>query len=733
MQAGVLRFVLLIGIGIFGTCGVAVARWPHRVDLDLLGTSTDTFAGSPWSASDGSGGVFLAWDDNRNSALTGRDIYIQRFNSEGVPQWNVDGIAVVTANESQVDPIVVSGGSDSVFVVWADSRLPNSPRVYVQRFNGIGQRQWSLNGVRSGSNEFAQTRIAAVGDPAGNLFIVWAESSNNFRTFVQKFDATGTPLFGGSGVEFSSGVFDGGSAINVISDGAGGAVVGWIQYGDNPRTVWVQRILSDGSAAYDPVGFGNDTHAMTNLLPMAPDGAGGVIVGWQSDHGTDENLYMQRVDGSGGLPWGAPSRPLVDQPGVQDNLSLVTDTQGGVFAAWDDLRTGTDNVYVQRVTSTGTMGFTGHGIAVGESVEKRSRARLMADGTGNVIVAYHENKDGIHAQKIAADGRRLWGSTGVPVTDNSAITEPRITSDGNAGAILSVIAFANGNRPALKRILANGRLTQARLVNISTRAYVGTGAMQAIPGFVVAGAEPKTALIRAIGPTLGGFGVNGALVDPALKLFDGPGQEIAERDDWASDADVQLIADTSSALGAFALAVGSKDSALVRTLPISRYTASVVGVDDTDGVALLEIYDADPAGGTSYLANLSSRVFVGSLDQQAIPGFVIGGNGSLTLLIRAIGPTLGDFGVIGVLEDPVLMLHDATDAVLASNDDWSDAGAAGRAEIAGFAERVGAFALSANSLDSALLVTLEAGRYTALARGTNGGTGVCLIELYVVP
>ncbi|RME67538.1 MAG: hypothetical protein D6781_12980, partial [Verrucomicrobia bacterium] len=96
---------MAVGIGLLATSPVS-AQWPQQVEDELLATSTDTFAGSPWVVADGAGGAFLAWDDNRNSALTGRDVYIQHFDAAGLPQWMPDGVAVVAAAGAQVDPIV---------------------------------------------------------------------------------------------------------------------------------------------------------------------------------------------------------------------------------------------------------------------------------------------------------------------------------------------------------------------------------------------------------------------------------------------------------------------------------------------------------------------------------------------------------------------------------------------------------------------------------------------------
>lgn len=259
----------------------------------------------------------------------------------------------------------------------------------------------------------------------------------------------------------------------------------------------------------------------------------------------------------------------------------------------------------------------------------------------------------------------------------------------------------------------------ARLINIATRVTVGGQAGTPIPGFVVGGTGSRQVLVRAVGPALGSFGVGGVLADPKLSLISGSAT-IASNDNWVA-ADGALMA----GVGAFALPAGSRDAALVGTLAPAAYTAPVA-TDTGSGVALVEVYDAG-ASSTSYFVNASTRAFVGTGDNVLIPGFVIGGSGSVRLLIRAVGPTLSSFGVGGVLADPTITLYQGAN-VLANNDNWSSASNA--AEIASTAATFGAFALPNGSRDAALLATLPAGSYSAVISGVNNTTGTALVELY---
>jgi hypothetical protein len=175
---------------------------------------------------------------------------------------------------------------------------------------------------------------------------------------------------------------------------------------------------------------------------------------------------------------------------------------------------------------------------------------------------------------------------------------------------------------------------------------------------------------------------------------------------------------------------------LLAIRPAGSYTAQISGPDPSSGTVLAEIYDATPAAAftaaTPRLTNISARTQVGTGGDVLIAGFVIGGTSSKQVMIRAIGPTLGVFGVTGVLADPRLELYQGgTAAPISANDDWGKASNA--AQIAAAGGSVGAFALALESKDAVLLVTLPPGSYTAQVSGPGTTRGTALVEVYELP
>lgn len=325
-----------------------------------------------------------------------------------------------------------------------------------------------------------------------------------------------------------------------------------------------------------------------------------------------------------------------------------------------------------------------------------------------------------------ADGNGISGSATSSLVISGATT-------ANAGSYYCVATNSAGS---LQSNSAGLSLTSTpdvgRLINISCRAQVGTGGNILIAGFVIGGAGTsgsEPVLIRGTGPALVPFGVTGTLPDPQLQIYSGS-TVVGTNDGWGGSS---VITNEDSAVGAFALTnTSSHDAALVETLQSGAFTAQVSGQSGDTGVALVEVYDATPAGTftqtSPHLINISTRVQVGTGGNILIAGFVIGGSTSETLLIRASGPALVPFGVTGTLPDPQLQLYSGS-TLLGTSNGWF-----GNLAISNAASEVGAFSWSnPASHDSAILVTLPPGAYTAQVSGASGDTGVALIEVYEVP
>src|SRR6266446_6071307 len=281
--------------------------------------------------------------------------------------------------------------------------------------------------------------------------------------------------------------------------------------------------------------------------------------------------------------------------------------------------------------------------------------------------------------------------------------------------------------------------------NISTRLAVGTNDTDwLIGGCIVTGNAPKKVLVRAIGPSLqyNGTPIVGRLLDPKLELHDNrtpTAPPIATNDDWHTTQIGGLItADQSAAIQATGTLAptDSRESAMIVTLApnngdpnslTGHYTAIVSGKNGTTGIALVEFYDLGTASldvsSNAQLANISTRGLVQTGDNVMIGGFIVQGDMSATVVVRATGPSLAQAGITNPLLDPTLELHDGSGTVIAFNDNWKDSQQA-EIQATGLAP--------SNDAESAIVRTLAPGNYTAIVRGAHDTTGVALVAAYVL-
>lgn len=387
--------------------------------------------------------------------------------------------------------------------------------------------------------------------------------------------------------------------------------------------------------------------------------------------------------------------------GLSGPASLLFDSAGNLLEA--DFNTG--QIFKFTPDGTKTTFATGIGHPHG----------LAFDRAGNLFVA---SFDGSILQ-FTPGGTRTTFATGLSGPHGLAFdgTGNLFEADYSSGNIFKFTP--NGTKTTFASGLSNpaGLLFEpatGQPLNISTRARVQTGDNVMIAGFIITGTADKRAIVRGIGPSLTGFGVADALQDPTLELHDHTGALIASNDNWR---DTQ-----QSEIQASGLAPSDdRESAIIMTLSPNAYTAIERGKNDTTGVGLVEVYDLDQTANSKF-ANISTRSFVEVGDNVMIGGFIIGGgNGSAVVVVRAIGPSLSQFGVPNALADPTLELHDANGTLVASNDNWKDTQQT-EIQATGLAPT--------NDLESAILISLPNGASTAIVRGKNSGTGVALIEVF---
>jgi hypothetical protein len=326
-----------------------------------------------------------------------------------------------------------------------------------------------------------------------------------------------------------------------------------------------------------------------------------------------------------------------------------------------------------------------------------SAASFSVVASGTAPLSYEWRKDGV----------AISGATSSTYTIAS-------TKTPDAGSYTVVVTNGAGSVTSNSTVLTVNALP--RLYSLAVRTALEAN-QTLIVGFTMSGGA-KNVLLRAAGPTLGAFGVPETMVDPKLDLYSGS-TLVTSNDNWGGGSS---LAATFQSAGAFAYASAtSLDAALVASINGGR-TAHVYG--RTAGAVLVEGYDVG-TGDAQRFTSLSARNRVGTGANILIAGFSLAGEGKRNLLIRAVGPTLGVFGVPSVLTDPKLEIYQGSTKI-GENDNWAST-------LSTTFSSVGAFGLTPGSKDAAITVSLPAGGYTVQVSGADGGVGEALVEIYELP
>jgi hypothetical protein len=384
----------------------------------LMWTSTGvavcTATGNQWdlrAISDGAGGAIAAWQDARAGATY--DLYAQRIDGTGAVKWTANGVAVCTAANDQENLRLVSDGASGTIIAWADKRNPTED-IYAQRLNSLGAPQWAANGVAVCTAVGEQVDVASVATSGGGAILAWADSRLGpglGDIYTQRLTSIGTAAWAANGTVICNAV-NSQSHPAVVADLSGGALIFW---GDN-RTgsgdeVYGQHITSAATALWTANGL-NFTPGISTQFPSAiADLSGGAIVVWTDwRNSPDPDIFAQRVSGAGVAQWTASGLAVCSTAGAQQYPVLNPDGNGGAVFAWTDQRNGANNedVYAQHATPTGALWAT-NGVAITTAPQLQSVALLASDGAGGAIVTWSDVRNGVnddvYAQRIERFGK----------------------------------------------------------------------------------------------------------------------------------------------------------------------------------------------------------------------------------------------------------------------------------------------------------------------------------------
>ncbi len=396
----------------------AGAAWSHDPNENNPVCLPTTNQYSPKMVSDEDGGAIVAWWEARSGP---RDIYAQRLDRMGSPLWTADAVPVcVTPFQSEYLNIVGDGAGGAI-ITWEEDSSGTGADIYVQRVDKFGVTQWTTNGIAVCSLADDQTRPSITSDGAGGAIIAWTDqrSGTGYDIYAQRVSASGTPLWTAGGLAVCTESADQWGS-TLASDGAGGAIIAWIDDRLTAYTLYAQRLDSAGTALWSLDGRTVSSPVFNvNEYDLVSDGNGGIIAAWSEDLGGDTEIVTQRLDSSGNQEWGFDGVQLTEMTGPQDRPRLLAGDAGGAIITWLDARSMSQyEVYAQRISPAGILDWATNGVAITPAMGA-SGVEIVSDGADGAVISYRYSHSGgapnIYNQRVSGTGSISWDVNGMPI------------------------------------------------------------------------------------------------------------------------------------------------------------------------------------------------------------------------------------------------------------------------------------------------------------------------------
>ena len=410
-------------------------------EWQLDGAAVCTKEGTQWYPKiipDGSGGAVICWDDKRGDDY---DIYAQRLGSGGSPLWQANGVPACAASENQEYCQIASCEVNSFVIAWQDFKNGNAD-IYAQKMNSDGKALWKANGGAVCNVAGNQERPQVVGGE--NPVIIWTDYRNgtgNSDVFCQKMSSTGAPLWDPYGLAICEAS---GNQANprAVSDGDGGAIVTWQDQRNAQGGIYARRLNKDGKALWAPDG---KTVCSTNYgaeFPQISACNGVVTIAWQDKRNGGLDVYAQGINTNGMKTWKDNGVDIASVYGsvTQQKPKITRTGKDAYIIAWEDCRNGYSNIYAQKINNDGKLLWTKDGMRVCNAECNQLNPELISDDNGGAIIVWEDTRSGtsnIYVQRISPSGNMLWNEGGILLCQaNGNKINPKITTNTKGGAII---------------------------------------------------------------------------------------------------------------------------------------------------------------------------------------------------------------------------------------------------------------------------------------------------------
>ncbi|MBN1908033.1 MAG: DUF11 domain-containing protein [Deltaproteobacteria bacterium] len=367
---------------------------------------------SPQILSDGSGGAFITWEGGGGDGY--EDIFAQHINSAGSLQWGADGVHVCDRPRGQRDIRITSDGSGGIIITWEDNRNDSYLQIYAQRISSAGISQWTENGVLVCGIDYGQQDPTITSDGSCGAIIAWSDNrktpAGSKGFYVQRLNSSGIAQWTANGVALYLNDDYGGES-EIISDGSGGAIITWYDERNGNYDIYAQRINSSGESLWTAGGVAVCNEANPQYAPrIAGDGGGGAFIIWNDTRASGVNIYAQRLSSEGVSQWTANGVAVTNVSGEKPHPRprFIRYGSEDIIITWDDYRSGNADVYAQRVNGSGEAQWTINGVQVSGGLSEQDYPDLIGDGSGGAYIVWEDLRSNseydIYLKRVYSNG-----------------------------------------------------------------------------------------------------------------------------------------------------------------------------------------------------------------------------------------------------------------------------------------------------------------------------------------
>lgn len=456
-----------------------VAQWTANGIRIAASTNYQVY---PQAAVDDAGGCTVVWADTAIGSATSFDIKTQRFNSSGTAQWTAGGITVCNLANHQASPKIISDGGGGYYISWSDERTTAGiGAMYIQRINSTGTAQLTANGVLvSGSVVYFPEQHFLLKENTNAVIVYSHYNGTDFDIKAQKYNTAGAAQWGASGVNVVATANEEAFADAAI-DNSGNVFVAWESYPPpnfDVANTYVQKLNSSAAVQWAAGGVVVSNAVNDQFWPaVAPDNSGGVMVAWE-DYSQDvsnsiSDIYMQKFNAAGTAAFTANGIVVCNATNSQITPRIVSDGSGGVVISYPDLRDGLSfDLYAQRINSAGTAQWAANGIVAANAANFQLGEDMVVSNSGTIIGFYDDRTTSLcfnlYLQRINFDG--TLGNLPTAVTDIIPLKDKikvyptlmhseLIIENNNAFTVEMRIMDMNGRIVIRQTVAANSKLT----------------------------------------------------------------------------------------------------------------------------------------------------------------------------------------------------------------------------------------------------------------------------------